>query len=299
MSSAHTRVDGLTKDFGEVRAVDNVTLEIRPGQVHALLGANGAGKSTLMRCLLGYLRPTKGTVTILGGDGRHADIRARIGYLPGDLRLEPRLTPRQIVRFRQRLLAHAGRAVSAEAVTVLAERLDLPLDRRFSTLSKGNRQKVGVLLAMLGDPEVLVLDEPTSGLDPIMQDVVLDLVRERRRAGAAILLSTHILSEAEAIADRVGVLSQGRLAADATARELLAQARQRLTFTLAEAPSGSLLHGVVGVDSFEVRGHDVEVVVTGSARAAVDRLAPLGVVRIRTDAGEFDEAFHSITEHSQ
>ena len=299
MSSAHTRVDGLTKDFGEVRAVVGVTLEIRPGEVHALLGANGAGKSTLMRCLLGYLRPTDGTVTVLGGDSRHPGIRARIGYLPGDLRLEPRLTPRQIVRFRQRLLAHAGRAVPAQAVNDLAERLELQLDRRFATLSKGNRQKVGVLLAMLGHPEVLVLDEPTSGLDPIMQDVVLDLVRERRQAGAAILLSTHILSEAEAIADRVGVLSQGRLVADTTARELLASARQRLTFTVAEAPSASLLHGVAGVDSCEVRGHEVEVVVTGSARAAVDRLAPLGVLRIRSDAGEFDQAFHSITEQSQ
>ena len=296
MSPAHTRLNDLTKNFGEVRAVVGVTLEIRPGEVHALLGANGAGKSTLMRCLLGYLQPTSGSVTVLGGDSRDPDIRSRIGYLPGDLRLEPRLTPRQIVRFRQRLLANAGRRVPPGAVTALAERLDLPLDRRFATLSKGNRQKVGVLLAMLADPAVLVLDEPTSGLDPIMQDVVLDLVRERRQAGAATLLSTHILSEAEAIADRVGVLSRGHLVSDTTARELLANARQHLTFTLAETPSEGVLHGTAGVDSFEIRGHDIEVVVTGSARAVVDRLAPLGVLRIRTDSGELDQAFHSIAE---
>lgn len=294
----HTHIDGLTKNFGEVRAVDDVSLEIRPGEVHVLLGANGAGKSTLMRCLLGYLQPTSGTVTVLDGDSRDPRIRARIGYLPGDLRLERRLTPEQIAKFHQRLLAHAGREVPDQVTTALAERLDLPLDRRFATLSKGNRQKVGVLLALLGNPDVLVLDEPTSGLDPIMQDVVLDLVRERREAGAAILLSTHILSEAELIADRVGVLSQGRLVTDTTSRELLAHARQRLRFTLVEEPSPGVLHGAVGVDSFEVRGHEVEVVITGSAREAVDRLAPLGVLRIRTDAGELDQAFHSITEHS-
>ena len=293
---APVTITSLRKEFGSLTAVDDVTFDVDAGQVFGLLGPNGAGKTTLIRCLLGYLRPTGGSATALGGSTRKPAIRARIGYLPGDLRLEPRLTGNQIVDVRTRLLRHAGRRISSTDIDAIAARLSLPLNRRFATLSKGNKQKVGVLLAMLGEPEVLVLDEPTSGLDPLMQDIVLDMVRERRDAGAAVLLSTHILSEAESIADRVGVLSQGRLVAETTVRELLATARQHLTFTLASEPPSGLLDGIPGLESADVRGAEVEVVVTGSVRVVVDRLAALGVLRIRSDAGELDEIFHAITE---
>ena len=293
---APVTIASLRKDFGTLTAVDDVTFDVDAGQVFGLLGPNGAGKTTLIRCLLGYLQPSDGSALALGGSARAPQIRARIGYLPGDLRLEPRLTGQQIIDLRTRLLQHVGRDVSSNDVDAIATRLSLPLNRRYATLSKGNKQKVGVLLAMLGDPEVLVLDEPTSGLDPLMQDVVLDMVRERRDAGAAVLLSTHILSEAESIADEVGVLSKGRLVTETTVRDLLASARQHLTFTLAsEAPSG-LLDGIPGLESADIRGVEVEVVVTGSVREVVDRLAAFGVLRIRSEAGELDEIFHAIAE---
>lgn len=289
-------IEGLRKEFGPVVAVDDVSFSIDRGEVFGLLGPNGAGKTTLLRCLLGYLHPTRGRAMALGGDARAPGVRAGIGYLPGDLRLEPRLTPRQIASFHVRLLAHAGRAVPPNELDALGERLALSLDRRFGTLSKGNRQKVGVLLAMLGAPDLLVLDEPTSGLDPLMQDVVLDMVRERRDAGAAVLLSTHILTEAASISHRVGMLSRGQLVTLNTVRELLAHARQHLTFTLESEPPVSLLAGVAGVQSSAVAGNEIDVVVTGSVRDVVDRLAPWGVVRIHSDSGELDEVFHASTD---
>lgn len=293
MTSARTRVDGLAKDFGDVRALAGVTLDIRPGEVHALLGANGAGKSTLMRCLLGYLRPTRGTVTVLDGNSRDPDIRTRIGYLPGDLRLPARSTVAEILSFHSRLLARAGRPPSRR--DDLVSRLALPHDHRFGTLSKGNRQKVGLVLALMADPEVLVLDEPTSGLDPLMQEEVMDLVRERRDAGCAILLSTHILAEAESIADRVAVLSRGLLMIDMSLDELLERARQALEVTLESPAPADLLEGIPGIAEVTVSGCEVRLIVLGSAAQAITRLAPYGVRRVTTRAHELDEMFQQAT----
>lgn len=294
MSPAHTRVDDLTKDFAEVRAVAGVTLQIRPGEVHALLGANGAGKSTLMRCLLGYLRPTAGTVTVLDGDSRDPRIRARVGYLPGDLRLPARSTVAEILSFHSRLLTRAGRPPARR--DALVEQLGVPADRRFGTLSKGNRQKVGLVLALMAEPDVLVLDEPTSGLDPLMQEEVLDLVRTRRDAGCAILLSTHILAEAENIADRVAVLSHGRLVVDRPIDSLLEGARQALEVTLDTPAPPDLLRGVPGVEEATLSGHEASLVVVGTAADAIRLLAPYGVRRIVTRAHELDDMFQQAAE---
>lgn len=294
MSPAHTRVDDLTKDFAEVRAVAGVTLQIRPGEVHALLGANGAGKSTLMRCLLGYLRPTAGTVTVLDGDSRDPRIRARVGYLPGDLRLPARSTVAEILSFHSRLLTRAGRPPARR--DALVEQLGVPADRRFGTLSKGNRQKVGLVLALMAEPDVLVLDEPTSGLDPLMQEEVLDLVRTRRGAGCAILLSTHILAEAENIADRVAVLSHGRLVVDRPIDSLLEGARQALEVTLDTPAPPDLLRGVPGVEEATLSGHEASLVVVGTAADAIRLLAPYGVRRIVTRAHELDDMFQQAAE---
>lgn len=294
MSPAHTRVDDLTKDFAGVRAVAGVTLQIRPGEVHALLGANGAGKSTLMRCLLGYLRPTAGTVTVLDGDSRDPRIRARVGYLPGDLRLPARSTVAEILSFHSRLLTRAGRPPARR--DALVEQLGVPADRRFGTLSKGNRQKVGLVLALMAEPDVLVLDEPTSGLDPLMQEEVLDLVRTRRDAGCAILLSTHILAEAENIADRVAVLSHGRLVVDRPIDSLLEGARQALEVTLDTPAPPDLLRGVPGVEEATLSGHEASLVVVGTAADAIRLLAPYGVRRIVTRAHELDDMFQQAAE---
>lgn len=288
------RVDSLSKDFADVVALSEVTLLIQPGEVHALLGANGAGKSTLMRCLLGYLRPTSGSVTVLGGDSRDPGIRARIGYLPGDLRLPPRSTAAEILNFHAHVLARAGHPASLREQ--LVERFAVPVSRRFGTLSKGNRQKVGLVLALMSRPEVLVLDEPTSGLDPLMQAEVLDVIRERRSEGAAVLLSTHILAEAEAIADRVAVLSHGRLVADQSLDALLAGARQTIDVRLETAPPADVLHGAAGLLEVSIVGDRVHAVVSGSLAEVMTRLTPFGVQRIVGQAHELDAMFQQASE---
>jgi len=282
-------VVGLSKSFGLVTALTDVSLTVAPGEVYALLGANGAGKSTLKRCLLGYLNADSGTTTVLGSQSRAPETRSRVGYLPGDLRLPTRSAVRDILDFRRRLQRQAGRP--ADSMDELISRLDVPVDRRFGALSKGNRQKVGLTLALMADPDVLVLDEPTSGLDPLMQDLVLTLVGERRSHGTAVLLSTHILSEAEAIADRVGVLSRGQLVADAPLEKLLRQARQSIEVTLDRPPPADLLDGIDGLSHSHIQGTEVQAVIVGSLAQAIERLAPYGVQRISTRAHELDEMF--------
>lgn len=294
MLAPSARVDGLSKQFGDVAALSDVDLEIASGEVHALLGANGAGKSTLMRCLLGYLNPTAGTVSVLGGDSREPSIRSRIGYLPGDLRLPPRSTAAEILDVHARLLAHVGRPALLR--DDLIERFDVPVSRRFGALSKGNRQKVGLVVALMSRPDVVVLDEPTSGLDPLMQAKVLDTVREFRARGAAILLSTHVLAEAEAIADRVAVLSHGRLVTDRSLESLLEGARQTVEVHLERIPPYDVLVGARGLVQSTVAEGQVHAVVSGSLAEVMSRLAPFGIRRVTSQAHELDAMFQQASE---
>lgn len=294
MSDAAIDITGLTKRYGTTgpNAVEDVSLRVAPGEVYGLLGPNGSGKSTTIRILLGYLSPGRGSATILAGDSRDVAIRSRVGYLPGDLRLPTRLSGRRILAYSVATLRATGRSVEDVRVTRLAEQLDLDLDRRFGTLSRGNRQKVGIVRALLGDPDVLVLDEPTSGLDPLVQDTVLDLVRARSEAGAAVLFSSHILSEVEAIADRVGVLNRGRLVTEGGVAELIAAAPQHLVITTSRAVTAHDLAGLAGIVDVAITDHEVRVSVAGSAADVFTRLAPFGVERVTSAGNELDEVFH-------
>ena len=294
MAESPLRITHLTKRYGHSRlsAVSDLSISVAPGEVYGLLGPNGSGKSTTIRVLLGYLSATSGSVSVLGGDTRNPAIRCRVGYLPGDLRLPVRLTGRRILDFTVATMRSAGRPVGDDEVATLAAALDLDLDRRYATLSRGNRQKLGIMRALLGSPEVLVLDEPTSGLDPLVQDTVLDMVRARRDAGAAVLFSSHILSEVESIADRVGVLNQGRLVTEGDVRALVASAPQQFHLTLRSTPDPSLLAGLDGVSAHAVDGREIQVSVVGSAAEVFARLAPLGIERVRSAGNELDEVFH-------
>lgn len=294
MSNPALCITRLTKRYSTSgpMAVDDVSLAVAPGEVYGLLGPNGSGKSTTIRVLLGYLSPTSGSVSVLDADARERSIRARIGYLPGDLRLPVRLTGRRILAYTIATLRAAGRPVDDAAMERLAGQLDLDLDRRFGTLSRGNRQKIGIVRALLGDPDVLVLDEPTSGLDPLVQDTVLDLVRARSDAGAAVLFSSHILSEVSDIADRVGVLNRGRLVTEGGVAELIASAPQHLVITTTAAVASDALAGIDGLVDVTVTDHEVQVRITGSAADLFTRLAPFGIARVTSAGNELDEVFH-------
>jgi ABC-2 type transport system ATP-binding protein len=262
---AAIEIERLTKRYGRLTAVDGLTLRVDPGEVLGFLGPNGAGKTTTIRSLLGFLRPTSGSCRVYGAwPGRDVGVRRRIGYLPGDVRVEPALTPAQLFGWYARL-----RGVSTARALALSERLGLDTGRRFGALSKGNRQKVGIVQAFLHDPDVLILDEPTTGLDPLRQHEFLAMVAEAARRGAAILFSSHVLSEVERVADRVAVLRSGRLTTVSSVPDLLARSRQHLLLHYAHPVPDGLLAGVPGVVRVRPEGHRLDVVVEGPVGPAL------------------------------
>ncbi|MEV4776974.1 ABC transporter ATP-binding protein [Microbacterium sp. LWH12-1.2] len=216
----------LHKKYGRHTAVDGLNLSIEPGSVFGLIGPNGAGKTTTLRMILDIIRPTSGAIRVLGEDPRTAgpSLRRRIGFIPGELRLEGRTTGRRMLDF----YAEVSGPVRSGAIDQLSSRLGLDLTRPVHTLSKGNKQKLGIVQAFMHEPELLVLDEPTSGLDPLVQREFLQLVREARGRGQTVLLSSHVLSEIQQTADAVAVLSAGRIVAEGDVASLRLGAIRRV-----------------------------------------------------------------------
>ena len=277
-------VEGLIKDYGEVRALDGVDLRVAEGEIFGFIGPNGAGKSTTIRILLDLLRPTAGHVAVLGEDPHRggAQLRSRLGYLPGELLLEGTATARQLLVHLSDVRGGRG----AERIEPLAERFRLELDRPVRTLSKGNKQKVGVIQSLMHRPELALLDEPTSGLDPLLQQEFLTLLREERDAGVSIFLSSHVLSEIEGVADRVALVRDGRIAVVDDVAALRAAAGQRLdvTFT-SEVPISAL----AGIEELDVDGLRVRGVWHGEPGPLLAALAPLPVLHMELRDRDLEE----------
>ena len=283
------RTVGLTKRYGRTLALDRIDLDVPRGVVFGYLGPNGAGKSTTIRLLTGLLRPTSGRVEVLGRDvsaDRDA-AQGLIGYLPGDFVAHPELTGAEYLGY----LAALRGGVDPARMRSLAERLDLPVDRRIGTLSHGNRQKVGIAQAFMHDPELLVLDEPTNGLDPLNQRVFLDLVHEARDAGRTVFLSSHVLSEVEAVADVVGILRAGRLVVTDTIANLETQALRRIDLVFGGDPPVAALQGAQGVRDVSTSGTTAHVTVEGSTAALLRTAAPYGVENLVTHEADLGEVF--------
>ncbi len=229
----------LTKRYGRRTALHGIDLTIEPGRVFGVIGPNGAGKTTTMRVLLDIIRATSGEVRVLGADPRTAgpDLRRRIGYLPGELALEGRATAHGLLRH----YAELSGPVAVGRIEQLSERLGLDLGRPVRSLSKGNKQKVGLVQAFMHDPELLVLDEPTSGLDPLVQQEFLTMVREARDAGRTVFLSSHVISEIQQAADDVAVLRAGRIVDVSTVDRLRAAARRSVRVTVRPDARDALL----------------------------------------------------------
>jgi len=220
------KTDGLTKNFdhGKIRAVDNLNLEVKEGEIFGFLGPNGAGKTTTIRLLMGFISPTNGKASIFGLDCQkeRVEIMKKVGYLAGDVRLYDRYTGEYLIKF----LANLNGGLNREWTRELTERLDIDLKRKVSDLSKGNKQKIGVLQALAQKPQLLILDEPTGGLDPLIQIEFNKIIHEMKKEGTTVFMSSHILSEVEKICDRVAILKQGKLIALKSVEEL-SQAKTR------------------------------------------------------------------------
>lgn len=220
------RTEHLTKDYNGFRALDDLHLSVAAGEVVGLLGPNGSGKTTALRLMLGFLQPTAGHAWIAGHDCWHDSVAARreVAYLPGELRLYENMTGRQLITFLTRL---RGRAVNGE-VDRLARRLDIDIDRPIADLSSGMKRKVALLQVLAPRTPLLILDEPTNALDPTMRDELLALLRRARAEGQAVLFSSHVLAEVEAICDRVAILQGGRLVHLQTMAEMRQSRRVRV-----------------------------------------------------------------------
>ncbi len=261
------RLAGVGKDFGDVVALADVDLDLRRGEVLGYVGPNGAGKTTTFRLLMGAARPTRGSVTVFGLDcwGQAPAVHRRVGHVAGDAGLRPRLTGHQHV---QRVCRLRGRDDRARAAG-LADRLGLDLRRRVGTASRGNRQKLAVVLGLMGTPDLLLLDEPSTGLDPLVQRELHGLLREHTAAGGSVLLSSHVLSEIEQAADRVAVLRAGHLVQIGTTEDLRARSLFRVRARLQVPLGGPRLTGLSGVSDVVVEGLQLRCRATGAGLPAL------------------------------
>jgi ABC-2 type transport system ATP-binding protein len=259
---------GLSKTYdGRVRALVDLDLRVEQGEVFGYLGPNGAGKSTTIRLLLGLIHPTSGRASLHGLDTRAEGVASRrlVGYLPGDLRLPDRLTGREQLESLARLRG----TVDEPRRDALCERLGVVLDRPIRQLSKGNRQKLGIVQAFMHRPEVVVLDEPTAGLDPLLQGEVRSLLRETAADGRTVFLSSHSLDEVQHVADRVGILRTGRLVDVDAVESLRERSLRHVTITFTEPLEPSRLEGIDGV---RVISTDGSVVRLSAPETAMDAL---------------------------
>lgn len=283
------RTRALRKRYGSHTALHALDLTVESGSVFGLIGPNGAGKTTALRLLLDIIRPTSGEVTVLGESPRTggAALRRRIGYVPGDLRLAGRVHSRIKGLTLLRHLAEISGPVRPGAIDELAERLGLDLTRPVRALSKGNKQKLGLVQAFMHRPALLVLDEPTSGLDPLVQREFLAMVREAREAGQTVLLSSHVLSEIQQAADDVAVLAHGRIVAEGTVSSLrIASVRRILATVTATTPDAvraalRAAPGAEDVDAAATASGDL-VRVSVTARGPIDPIIrAIAIGRIR------------------
>ncbi|MGF9759062.1 ABC transporter ATP-binding protein [Microvirga sp. 0TCS3.31] len=281
-------VNDLVKEFGSVRALDGLDLDVATGEVHGFLGPNGAGKSTTIRVLLGLLRSSSGSARLLGGDpwGDAAALHRRLAYVPGDVTLWPNLTGGEVIDLLGRLRGGLDERRRAD----LIERFELDPSKKGRTYSKGNRQKVALVAALASDVELLLLDEPTSGLDPLMEAVFQQCIDDFRDQGGTVLLSSHILAEVERLCDRVSIIRAGRCVESGTLTQL-----RHLTRTTVRAETAQPVAGLSeqdGVHDLLVEGHRVAFEVdTPALPSALAALQEAGLGSLTATPPTLEELF--------
>jgi ABC-2 type transport system ATP-binding protein len=281
-------VSGLHKSYGSTHALDGLDLEVATGEVHGFLGPNGAGKSTTIRVLLGLLKADGGDASLLGGDPWRdaAKLHRRLAYVPGDVNLWPNLTGGEVID----LLGRLRGGLDPKKRDDLLQRFDLDPTKKGRTYSKGNRQKVALVAALASDVELLILDEPTSGLDPLMEEVFRQFIEEERHRDRTVLLSSHILSEVEALCDRISIIRRGKVVETGTLAELRHLTRTSIQAELASAPNG--IAQLPGVHGLEIDGNKVRCEVdTALLEGLMKQLAASGIKSLVAQPPTLEELF--------
>ncbi|MDT4989477.1 MAG: beta-exotoxin transport system ATP-binding protein [Micromonosporaceae bacterium] len=282
--------ENLTKHYGGRRGLEGLDLAVTAGEVFGYLGPNGAGKTTTIRLMLDFIRPSGGTVRVLGEDPRHgAASRGRIGYLPGELRFEGRDKAIDLLRF----FADARGGVPINRIKNLAGRLDLDLQQGIRTMSKGNKQKIGLVQAFMHEPELLVLDEPTSGLDPLMQQEFQAMVREARGNGQTVFMSSHVLAEVQETADRVGIVREGRMIAVERVESLGKRAVRRVEVHFTTPVPADDFVGIAGVKNLSIEGTVLRCEMDGQLDPLIKAIARHTVADMLIQEPDLEDTFLS------
>lgn len=288
MTSA-IRAEGLTKDYGSHRGLFNLDLEVNEGEVLGYLGPNGAGKTTTIRLLMALIHPSSGSSSIFGLDCQRqsVEVKRHVGYVPGELPQFGGLRGSEIVAY----MAGLRGGVDNELVARICERFSLDLGQRFREYSRGNKQKLAILLGFMHRPRLLVLDEPTGGLDPLNQQEFYDMCREAKEEGATVFLSSHILSEVEHVSDRVAILRAGTLVRTAALHELHEIHFHQVELDFVGAMPLAAIRAAPGVERVAVEDHHLRCIVRGSFAPLLDALAGSDVLNLNSHEPTLEEVF--------
>jgi ABC-2 type transport system ATP-binding protein len=290
------QIHGLTKSYGNIRALQGIDLEVDYGEIFGFLGPNGAGKTTTIRCMLDMLRPDGGQILLMGNDPQKNPvlIQENTGYLPGEMQFFENMTVEQQLHFFSDM---RGKRVEWAAVKKMTEYLDLGLKIQIKNLSKGNKQKLGIIQAFMHQPELLLLDEPTSGLDPLMQKKVLDLLRKANSDGATVFFSSHIMSEVEEVADRVAIVRSGKIVEIIETEILTHRSISRMTIRFKRPIESNFLNNLQGVEILsQISPNIIKLKVTGDMEMLIQKLATLPILDLETERLSLEEAFLSYYE---
>lgn len=291
MGNAAIDCQKLSKRYGrsKVYALKDLTIQVRAGEVYGFLGPNGAGKSTTIRTLLNFIQPTEGSAQILNQDivKDSVAIKRSVGYMSGELSMYLKMTGRQFLEYMGELQPPTSKTYRQE----LVKRLKIDLGKPLGSLSRGNRQKIGIAQAFMHQPPVMILDEPTSGLDPLMQEVFYELVEEAKQRGAAIFSSSHILGEVQKMCDRVGIIREGRLAAERVVADMASEAAQTFDVVFKDEPPLAILKRTKGVRAVSNHGNVVTLHVHGSLSPLLAELAKHQILKLDSRTLDLEEVF--------
>lgn len=289
MSQSIVSTRNLTKFYKKDPGVVDLNMDVFEGEVFGYLGPNGAGKTTTIRLFLDFIRPTSGSAELFGMDS-HDDglkIREKIGYLPGELSIYSHLTGREFLGY----MASFRGGVDWEYVGELASRLKSDLSKRMGSMSHGNKQKIGLIQAFMHQPELLILDEPTMGLDPLVQQEFYRMVREVKRDGRTVFLSSHIMPEVERICDRVGIIRKGRMVAVEKISDLKERRLRHMEIHFAEDVAIEAFEDVQGIQDLQVQGNILECSVSGSMDPLIKRISRFEVLNVISHEPSLEEVF--------